>query len=384
MSTTSRIPRDQVVALRPGDVKAYLIGRGWVIEPDGPTTKALAFREPRTGAEVLLPMDRELGDFVLRMADIVTAVAQVEGRPWTEVVNDLSTPPGDLLRLRVVGSAASLGQLPLDDGIKLLQGGRELLWSSAFSLQRPDALLSRNKSKEVDAFLRSCRLGQTERGSFVATILAPVPPLLQARLDFGETHLGDEPFARRVTSRLMSSLGVVSDAIRSGNSNEILQGVPRGVSANLCEALATMEPPGDDSQLDLEVTWARSRPNMAPTVPRSLHFPKEDFPVLQEAARRLRDRASARRERYEGEIVNVHRVTNSAHPGVVGRMVLATQVGHRVCRVKVDLGPEDFGAACEALRDGKKASATGIIRSDVKGHEYVLSEPDAIEVVEPE
>ena len=33
--------------------------------------------------------------------------------------------------------------------------------------------------KEAEEFLASCRLGQTERGSFVATIVAPVPPEIE-------------------------------------------------------------------------------------------------------------------------------------------------------------------------------------------------------------
>ena len=41
--------------------------------------------------------------------------------------------------------------------------------------------------------------------------------------------MSEEPYPRRVTSRLMSTLGFVSEAIRTGNPGQILDGVERGV-----------------------------------------------------------------------------------------------------------------------------------------------------------
>ncbi len=230
----------------------------------------------------------------------------------------------------------------------------------------------------MKAFLDECRLGQTERGSFVATILAPVPPAIQAQMPFMED---DEPFARQVTTRLMSSLGLVSDAIRSNAPGRILEGVPRGISANLCEALVTMKPPGDESRLDIQVTWARSRPNLPPSVPQAVSFPQEDFAIIDEAGRQLRTRAYPKRERYEGPVLSVQKALRSLFGNVAGRMVLATEVGGAPGRVKVDLGQDDFIRACDALRNGHRVAVTGIIRHDVKAREYVLSEPGDFQVL---
>jgi hypothetical protein len=315
------------------------------------------------------------------MAEVVAAVAQVEGRPVLEIINDLSMPPGDVFRFRVAGSVASLGQLPLDEGIKLLQGGRELLWSSAYSLQRPEALLPQRSVKQVDDFLKTCRLGQTERGSFVATILAPVPPVLQTHLNFGEGEAESEPFSRQVTTRLMSSLGLVSDAIRSNVPSRIMEGVPQGISANLCEALVEMKPPGDESRIDIQVTWARSRPILPPSIPQVVTFPQEDFAIIEEVGRQLRTRAYAIRQRYVGPVLSAQKALRSLDRDVAGRMVLATEVGGSRARVKVDLKPLDFASACDALREGHRVSVTGIIRRDVKARQYELSEPSDFQVL---
>jgi hypothetical protein len=107
----------------------------------------------------------------------------------------------------------------------------------------------------------------------VATIFAPVPPEIQpslANLDGGQFALNDEPFARQVTTRVMSSLGLIASAIQTGKPEQLLDAVPEGVSANLCDALVMMKPPGDESRLDVDVTWSRNRPHLPADVPRSV------------------------------------------------------------------------------------------------------------------
>ena len=240
MNTPSRLPRDQMLALRPGDVKLYLTSQGWIPQATNGSNRRLSLHHPQhRGVELLLPMERTLGDFALRMGEVVVGLAQIEDRPVGQVLNDLSMPPGDVFRFGVAGSVAALGNVPLDEGLRTIEGGRKLLWASAHSTVQPQPLLPQRKLQQVEEFLRSCRLGQTERGSFITTILGRVPPEIQPSLEFGSegTLEGIEPFARRVTTRLMESLGLVSHAIRSGETGLILDSVDRGVSANLCEAL---------------------------------------------------------------------------------------------------------------------------------------------------
>ena len=73
-------------------------------------------------------------------------------------------------------------------------------------------------------------MGQTERGSFVATVIAPVPPVIQPSLPFDGLDASIETGAnpRRVTTLLMSSLGLVSSAIQLATPNQILDGVEQG------------------------------------------------------------------------------------------------------------------------------------------------------------
>src|ERR1700733_2744846 len=178
--------------------------------------------------------------------DVIQALAVAERRPLFEVLNELSGPPSDVLRLRVSAADATLGNLPLDEGLQLLRGGRDMLLSAACSTIRPQAFHPEMSLKQPNEFIKNCRLGQTERGSFVATIITPVPPSLRQETltGFDEVEDIEEPFARRVTTRLMGSLEIVDDAVRTARLDPILGGIENGVSANLCEAMIVMRPEG--------------------------------------------------------------------------------------------------------------------------------------------
>ncbi len=379
-----KIPKNQLAALRPGDVQSYLLSRGWVADRQGSPRLGTLFRHPSIpDAEALLPLDRDLGDYILRMADIVLVVSAVENRSVWEVLNDLSGPPSDVLRLRVAASESSLGNLPLEEGIKLFRGGRDILWAAAHGTLRPQALHPQHDLRPVEEFLGECRLGQTERGSFVATILAPVPPQVQRLLNLQheEGEEETEPFARRVTIRLMSSLDFIRQSILAGEEERILDGVSRGVSANLCDALVMMKPPGDQSQLDIQMDWARTRPIPGAAVAKRVSFGKESFQAIEEVGRQLRKRAKAQPERLTGKIVELRTAFRSLLDDVAGRVVLKTELKGNMAWVKVALGQDDYRRACDAHRDGRRVAVTGIIDYEARAKHFELSDPQASEVL---
>jgi hypothetical protein len=382
MSPTSKLPRDQVESLRTRDVQLYLVSRGWVTDEAESSPVASIYRDPAVAdAEVELPLRRDLGDYTLRMADLVQTLAIIEKRPLLEILNDLSGPPSDVLRLRVSAPEATLGNLPLDEAIQLLRGGRDMLLSAACSVTRPQAFHPEKSLKQASDFIKECRLGQTERGSFVATIIAPVPPAFRQTALFQDGE-ANEPFARRVTTRLMNSLNIVDRAVKTAQLDPILNGVEEGVSANLCEAVAAMMPPGDQSRVDIRMSWSRSRPKMPEGVPQAITFSQADFPILEEAGRRLRERATPRRERFAGKVFSLQSGIASLFEDLVGKIVIRTEIGGQSARVKVVLNRDNYKLACDAHRDEKRVAVTGVIHHDIKVRVYELSEPSDFAVLD--
>ena len=58
-------------------------------------------------------------------------------RTTEQVLADLSMPPADVLRLQISAPDATLGTLPLEEGIRLIQGARSMLLAAACTPVRP-------------------------------------------------------------------------------------------------------------------------------------------------------------------------------------------------------------------------------------------------------
>ena len=158
---------------------------------------------------------------------------------------------------------------------------------------------------EATGFVNQVRLGQTEQGSFVVTLLTPVvPPPVPAL--FSDLEDGDAPIERRITRRLTEALGVTRKATEkaaSGDGTEFDDAVTGGVSANLCEALVKLI--GPFPTLDVGVTWARTRPMTS--VVDTFRFGETDVPILNEAARGFRSQEPQLNRRVFGIVRRLRR-----------------------------------------------------------------------------
>ena len=312
-----------------------------------------------------------MSEYAARLGDVVQVVSALEERTVWEVINDVSGPPADVLRLAVSTANAALGSVPLNEGIKLIEGGRSLLLAAACSVHSPQPFYPRQAFREAVEFLDTCRLGQTERGSFVATIVTPVPPAVeqQACLPGMEGSLeAAEPFPRRVTMRLMQGLGHISQSLDTGTPERILAGVPYGVSANMCEALASMKPVGDQSQLRIRMSWSPARPQLPGRLPQTVSFSQGVFALFDEIGRSLRERSFPKLDRIEGYIVQL-RAESTLLEGSEGSVVVKADVAGTPTRVRVALNKADYLRACDAHRDGKRVAIVGTLRRDAKTYE---------------
>ena len=74
------------------------------------------------------------------------------------------------LLVEEVSAEAEAGILPLDHAARVVTGMRRLLLAAAHSVLLPRAYHPRLSRAEAEEFVSRCRLGQTERGSFVLTV----------------------------------------------------------------------------------------------------------------------------------------------------------------------------------------------------------------------
>jgi len=173
---------------------------------------------------------------------------------------------------------------------------------------------------------------------------------------------------------LTQSLYAARDAIVESNRGEGLKpfvgAVSRGVSANLCEALASIIKRSDGA--DVSVTWARTRPT---PVPRDrIVFGRADGEVLTEAGRQLRLREPRRDERVLGYVTDLHRAEEER------RVTIKAIVDGRPRSLSIILSEADYEIAVRA--NGQQAPVTLVGDLEIDGQRWKLTDPHEIRLIE--
>ncbi len=175
--TASMTGRHALQALKPLEVASYLRVQGWRQEADLNGKGSLWRRGSGNGhdeADVTLPLRRDLGDFELRMREVVRTLGRVERRPEAEILQHLLTTSSDLIRVRAPSREAESGSLPLEQAVAFVARSRDLVLAAACAAVGKRASYPTRKPTKATDYLSRVRMGQTERGSYVLTILSPV------------------------------------------------------------------------------------------------------------------------------------------------------------------------------------------------------------------
>jgi hypothetical protein len=335
-----------------GDLKSYLDGQGWA-QTDRLGDKALVYvQSPETaeGPEILVPAREDLGDYASRMAEAVQILADTEQRSALEVFRDITTSGLDVVRLRAPHADAD-GAIAIEDGVTLYREAENLMLSAACAAVDPRRSYHLRKVTEATDYLKTVRLGPSERGSYVLSVYSPVQPRLgQPQLD-----LGDEPFARSVTLRLAEALSAAKQAanraIADGRFDPFEDAVSAGVSANLCDAVARLSLAARG--IDIGLAWARTRPSGRPAL--RLTFNAEVAEVLQEAASVFRRSEPLTDARLTGFVVALERPIEQFD----GNATLRLLIEDRPRRVRVRFEQDVYAQIIRAFQDKSAISLLG-------------------------
>ena len=362
--------RAALMAVSPSALSAYARAAGWgKVDTYGDHSDVY---DGEGLPEILVPRTKHLGDYHNVIARLIEVFARVAEMDELALYRDLVTADRDAFRARANEDSGD-GTVAISDGVDLVNGARDALLAVACSLQAPRPLYRAGSNREASDFLSKVRLGQTEQGSFVVTLLTPViPPVLQgALLPKAEE---ERPLERQVTQRLIQALTATQQAMEmtnSGDSDVFAKAVSSGTSANLCEALVQMIEPFP--AVDLSVTWARTRP--MPTAHSRVRFANEDAPILREAARSFRNREPQTDVRLFGSVQMLRRDDSETD----GTVTLNASVEGKTQAVTAVLNQSDYHRAINAHREKYPV----IVEGDLErfGQRWRLSNPCILEII---
>src|ERR1700688_1767449 len=332
------------------DVRAYLHTQGWKdIGTLGDRAYVLGHAD-KDGEEweLLLPARPTVSDYTTRMAEAVSILAKVEGRSELSLITDLSLAGVDVVRIGAP-NANSEGTIPVETGVAMYEQAKAMLLSAACAAHDPRPSYHIGKITEAVSYLNTVRLGQTERGSYVLTLLSPVDPSLGNAQPVLAPEFEDDPFSRKVTRKLAEALDRLNHAIIASGGAEGFQAfesaVPSGVSANLCEAVAGLVEGGGGAGIAL--TWARTRP--APGANPKIDFTADAAGVLREAGREFRKRAPKTDMSLSGWVVALAREPQEFDGNATLRVLLEGE--RRPRNIRATFAPADYTTVVRAFQD---------------------------------
>lgn len=359
----------------PQVAELYLLAHGWEARR---RTRAFSTwsRTDLNDVALFLPLSREPDDFEERLAQFVEKLARVEGTAWPTVATNLRYAASDLVRVRLVSPRVGPGELPIADGAKLFDGTHDLIQAAACAAVQPRPAYGPKKPGTVVDYMDGVRLGQTESGSYVVTVISDVEPEEQVALIPDEAKHIQVPFERRVTTQLVLAL----DAVR-GTAERVLEGedmmvfedaVEQGVSANLCDALNTIGEESQSSTVEVTVDWAVSR---RPTLrERSVTVEPKLLPVLTEASRTLKQLGPFE----DVEVVGIVGILDRGTDDEVGTIVIEGVAMDTRRNVRVELADEHYHHAVEAHDAKRSVSIRGTLIKD--GKSWRLLDPGPLRV----
>ena len=333
--------RGALSAVSPAALSEYARAAGWRRHEPYREHSDVYVGESRP--EIIVPRTERLGDYASVVATLIDTFAGVTGQDELSVYRSLATADRDVVRVRAAESDD--GSVTLNDGVDLIGGARDLVLSAACSLREPQPVYRAGANREAADLLRHMRLGQTDQGSFVVTLLTPVVPPPMPAL-FPDPDDRNAPIERRMTRRLVEAVTAARQATEraaAGDDCAVEETVASGVSANLCEALVRLIEPFPT--LDVGVSWARTRPVAA--TGGVARFGRADAALLREAARSLRERAPRPEVRLHGFV----RLLKRGEAEDDGTIRLATDIDGQRQSVVAVLEQADYERAVQAHRD---------------------------------
>ena len=363
--------KDALLAVSPAALSAYARAAGWSRRE---RYRVHSYSYVGEGLpEIIVPHTEHLGDYASVVATLVNTFAEVARQDETIVYRDLVTADRDVVRVRAVDRDHS-GSLPVGAGADLVRSSYDMLFAAACSLTSSRPFYRPGANQEAAEYVDRVRLGQTDQGSFVVTLLSPVvSPPIQMLL---EPDSGDwnDPFERRVTGRLAEALAgarKATDDNNGGDANAFPASIGQGVSANLCEALATLAE--TLPKFDISVVWARTHPRRE--LRTMIRFADHDGPILREASRALR----SSEPQLDVTLVGLVQRLKRGDEDTDGTVSLRTSIAGKNRSVTAVLPQSDYNLAIQA----HKEKTPVVMRGDLEkaGQRWRLLGPSIEDVI---
>ncbi len=355
------ISKELLEQVKPSDIIEYLTFSLWNENPS-PFNDVRVYRKEKNEEtyEILLPTKTSFVDYPARIWDAIEIIGEVEDQDTSYLLNELILPLSDIIKFKLEGEQTKNGTICLDIGIQLLEGAKKAMTVSAFSALEPKKYYSRLQNKDVETLLKSCKLGQTERGSFVATLVCPIQG--QQRIDPDTSQI--ENFGRKVTKNMMISISKIVNSITNNTIENLINPHKDEViiSSNLCESIVNMLPEEGEGDFNLDITTLWSKKFVLETnIPSQVRIKNTYSKTISEIASKLYPSREPSNKYFRGQVDTLSGEADKETKNMYGEVILSLMVDNNIVKAKVILSHDDYMSACDAHKNNMYISINGTL-----------------------
>ncbi|GAA1264789.1 hypothetical protein [Saccharothrix xinjiangensis] len=375
-ASTANDYRELATTLAPSAVSQYLASHDWQLESRRDAVREIWRLPGARGdlARIMLPLATGYADFADRFQDALIALSEVYGVGASQLADHIVSARADLFFVRLDQPMAD-GTIPFKQAETTIDALYKMLKAAATTAHDPNHSHKGRRSNVVNDFLdHDVRLGHTQRGSFVFTILArlgdPAEPAPAA--DAAQPTVAPA-FSRSAMQTLAQALETTRNLTRALDESVIESAAQFGLSAGVVESLEDITAPQSLRSLDLSFRWAASEP--APAVgTRAIVLDRDAINGLPQVRERLvRREEPPRRETLIGSVRSLTREDTAPDEPESATIVLVADVRGKTRAVNVTVTGQDHDWAILAYRSKLPFTVTGDLSREGRG--WRLSDP---------
>ncbi len=353
---------------------AYLRSRQWHEDGKIRSVATIWHRLDDEDSEILVPW-KSARDYFPRIQQALLSLAAYEKRIVSDVANDVRRVLSNVITVRIVHDDTSDGTIPINDGVLLIAKARELLSAAAQSVYAKRKQFTAIP-KEAKEYLDALLLGQTEVGSYVVNVIAPI----QAVADVNASTAEAVPVGQVVTLNLITSLEALERASaeyeKGGDLKAFDAAVRSGASSNMCDALLGFS--GKERHREFEITVTGASVPMFESEPKKFTFDSHQIALLEKVSGYYKDDYVLLQRKLIGYITKLSRPKDQTF----GTIVIDSTVGEIERKVRIELGGDDYHMAVLAHDNSKLVRVEGDVH--VKSKSAQLLNPVNFGVIENE
>lgn len=269
------------------NIDSYLSLSGWHIDAKRSSELVKVWKADHSKSTLLAPANSQLIDYDARVMEIFEELSRIEKRPFDEILKAANFVNFDVTSFRFVGQQYNDGTIPLEKVGNLITGVLESFQASTKAVNKLGNGEKKSKHNkfagEASKLMRSLKMGQTQKGSFIVNIMTPIPAPKPQNEDLLRSEI---PYPRLVTQQLSKSVNALysaaSDYSVKGDELAFHEAVKFGVNASLCDALIDM---GETDFNSVEITnsWSK-RVEVEPDLPQKVKFTHSILPSIEAAS----------------------------------------------------------------------------------------------------